>query len=1077
MKEEFSESRLFESISGVCAEKIDPLVELNRIIADVLFNFERAGEQVHLDLDDQALLAVEERYGINQDEFADHIVESVCGISLSGSPEDVFRIFSEATRRWNNLRTRFQDATLTSPPALALLGMLSLAAESMRREIKDGEQTVKISAKAYYIRLAELVGREAWTVDEIQSGYRNKKEKFEVTGQKISRSVGLWQSLETWLSRWEGERGICTVPIPGPGDTGMWAVNMPISQALMREADRENLRKMFGFRNLNPTVPISEEMMFVLLDEWCTSYGTGHLKSLWKNADYRESIVGGALSTLASWAGVSSTPDAQSETIAIGVGLTLDLNAFTRRVDFGIEIRTGNTAMPESVDILDEDGNKVRTRLQPSGPQTARVADYSAFDAESLISGVLQVSSEENNLYGRRFPRPIVPFVASSAGNSYSEVSATTLSARHGVLVRATTDDGYDLFAEVRAMLEQIARPGWSVVEPSKYSGLPNGWVFVQNVEFVSIPVRSGSELHIDSLAPLALSTMSFSGGFRVPGRRERWLSSSAPSVLAVFPYETSIELTVTDSVGNVKGSLKTEERVAVFDLAPLGLSAGTYVVEASPRDGMQLSKTLYLVGSDTPNLSTSITQRPLGHTIRGLSTFGMISATEQKEDSVGHVVVRGLDLRSCEEFIDTTVGSSSIQIPTVQKWGEVRSESSSDVTDLVKIERAPLASCLVGRGHHWMLPLAHGNGYPKFVSGHCMHCGRVGQHPGRPVIKAEYRLKRVVKVEKIKSPNVSVDTPLSREEVNAVPRIQERQGALWDQAFESVCYLRAGSISDLAYIVGQVSGGSVGVDRIVRSLSALGHIDVELDDRCRPGKWSVSPAVVVVTSESRGHLAGFRSKKLVAEVTDRVQGQGGRVEHVENYNSPTIIEIHIPEGCDFEDLLSDIVDPTTGSMILVQRNCAARLLGSLSSINAIAEACPEIPRPASRKINKWDGFGARWVSAESDLEAGAYQNIGNGYVYTFHHDRIDLGDYLQSGTASLVKHWESLRAGVPLFFYSSDSRVLCLRLGAELPGLFGRAVISLSGRAPEEDEKERLVKYHNVDKSISQTICQLLRS
>jgi len=1076
LKEEFSESRLFESISGVCAEKIESVLELNRIIAEVLFNSERAGEQVHLDLDDQALLAVEERYGLKQDEFAAHIVGSVCGISSSGSPDDVFRIFSEATRRWNNLRTQFQDVSLTSPPALALLGMLSLAAESMRREIKDGEQTVKISAKAYYIRLAELVGREAWTVDEIQSGYRNKKEKFEVTGQKISRSVGLWQSLETWLNLWEGERGICTVPIPGPGDTGMWAVNMPISQALMREADRENLRKMFGFRNLNPTVPISEEMMFVLLDEWCTTYGTGHIKSLWKNEDYRGSIVGAALNTLASWTGVVDTSGPQSEKTPVGVGLTLDLNAFTRRVDFGIEIRTGNSTIPESVDILDDGRNQIRTRLQVSGPRTARVADFSAFDAESLVSGILAVSNDERNLYGRRFPRPVTPFLASSAGNSYFEVPTMTLSARHGVLVRITTDDGHDMLTDVKTFLDQNARPGWAVLDSSKFSGIPDGWAFIRNVELICLPTANMSASHIVSLVPLATESMSLSGGFRVPGRRERWLSSAPPSVLAVFPFETSIDLAVKNSAGETVFSQSTKERVAVLDLATLNLFAGTYVVEATPSDGIQLSKTLYLVEADTPILSKFLGQSTLHHIIKGGTAFGVISATPQNLDANDQVAVRGLDLRSLHSKVDVTRSELPEDMPISKQWGLLENESSAVVTDLVRIERAPIASCLVNRGHHWMLPTSLGKNLPKFVTGECKFCRTARQLPGRPVVKARYRGRRVVRTEKVATSKDLVNSPMTPEAVRAVPEITESQGLLWDQAFESVCYLRGGSISDLAYIVGQVSGGSIGVDRIVRSLSALGHVDFQLDDRCRPQDWSVAPAVVVFTSISRAHLAGYRSKSMVNQIRGRITEVGGDVVEIPNQNSPTTIELHVPEGSDLQDLLAGIVDPSTGAGLLIEHECATRLLSSIPDINAVSAACPTIPRPSSRKVNKWNGSRARWDAAESDLEAGAYQNIGHGYVYTFHSERIGLGDELQSGTASTVKHWESLRDGVPLFFYSKESQLLSVRLGAELPGLYGRAVVSLNGRAPEEDEEAGLLRYRDVDETTAGLIFKQLR-
>lgn len=1067
----------FQGQGGVQEDAVHNVLRLNFIIAEVLFHEGKSGEPVHLDLDEDSALAIEEKFGLDRNEFSSLLVDSVCNIASSSSPAAVFGIFAEATRRWNNRRMHFAGASLDIPPALSLLGLLSLAAELMRPGSNEDDESEGISAAAYYARLKELVNRPEWSVVEIQREYRDKKAVFEVQGPHISRAVGLWRSLDSWLSAWEDERGICTVSFPAPGKGGRWAVDMPISQALLREADRENLRKMFGFRNLDPSVPVSEEMMFVLIDEWCTSYGTTHLKGLWKHADYRESVTGAALNTLVSWTGVTESPESGSNATAVGVGLTLDLNAFTRRVDIGVEIRTGVTNVPESIDIVDENGGKIRTRLQPGGPRTARVADYSAFDAECLVSGVLKVSNDDINLVGRRYPRPVVPFLASSAGNSYAEVSTMTLSARHGVLVRAMTDDNHDLLADVTELLAKIARPGWRVVDSARFTGIPNGWVFIQNVELVSYPSENLSRSHLVALTPLPTESMSLSGGFRVPGRRERWLACAPPSVLAVFPFETSVIVSVQNSAGNVVHSVESENRVAVLDLAQVGLVPGTYLVEATPSSGLRLRKTLYLVDADSPNPSAFMSQHALAHPISNHAAFGVISAQEIDEIDVNVGYVRGLDLGRCGESSNLVASSSGFELPVSRQWIAESVESSREVTDVVRIERAPAGSCLVNRSHYWVLATAGPGAAPKFVEGRCKFCQIIKLHHGIPVVKSEFRRTRRVTVIDNKLSKQETGLSLTKEVVAAIPPIETREDGLWDHAFQAVCYLRFGSISDLASIVGQVGGGSIGVDRIVRSLGALGHVDVQLDLRCRPKNWSIGPAVAVATSDVRAHLAGFRSTSMVSAITRRVEEAGGYVSFLNSTNSPRTVELNVPAGTKFEDVLNGVVDPVTGTNILVQRDATRVLLRSLPSITAVSEACPWIPRPSSRKLNKWNGAHGRWEQASSDLEAGAYQNIGNGYVYTFHKNNINLGDELQSGTASTVKHQESLRAGVPLFFYSSEARVLCLKLGAELPGLYGRAVVALSGRAPDEDEFNSLVKYHDVDEPTARDVHRLLRN
>jgi hypothetical protein len=177
-----------------------------------------------------------------------------------------------------------------------------------------------------------------------------------------------------------------------------------------------------------------------------------------------------------------------------------------------------------------------------------------------------------------------------------------------------------------------------------------------------------------------------------------------------------------------------------------------------------------------------------------------------------------------------------------------------------------------------------------------------------------------------------------------------------------------------------------------------------------------------------------------------------------------------------FSDVVSGVIDPITGSEIHVQENAAEILLSILPTISQILDDSPQVRFPASRQLNKWNGEAARWSKVEFGMDAGAYQHIGNGYVYTYHSSRIDPGEDTTSGTASSVKHMESLRAGVPLVFFDESSGVLSTPLGAELPGLLSRAAVALSGRTPFEDEVNLLVKYHDIDLLTANKIFQLLR-
>ena len=261
----------------------------------------------------------------------------------------------------------------------------------------------------------------------------------------------------------------------------------------------------------------------------------------------------------------------------------------------------------------------------------------------------------------------------------------------------------------------------------------------------------------------------------------------------------------------------------------------------------------------------------------------------------------------------------------------------------------------------------------------------------------------------------------------------------------------------------------------MIRSLSVLGHIDVKLDERCRPESWSISPSVLVATAKNRGHLSGYRNAEMVRTIEDNVSALGGEVKKYHIENSPQIIVISVPETSHLELSLSGVIDMTTGDEPVVQYQSAELLLSSLPPITSVMKSSPLIRLPAFRQINKWVANGAQWTGATDGLSQGAFQNIGNGYVYTYNETNVEPGEYTRSGTASSVKYFESQRASVSLIFYNEESQILCTRLGAELPGLIGRAVVALSGRVPLEDESDRLVKYHDVNINVANRVFQLL--
>ena len=1036
----------------------DPLsaldvLEINELIAEVIFGLQNSGEPVHLDLEDECLERMGQKIGKTSAQFVEHLVESIRKITKVNGPKAVVAEFQKATKRWRNLKEITPTRGLETPPALAFLALLSIAAERMRRTDVEGEVGDLIGAGNYYTRFCQLINDVNWTEDEFQKEYRKS-------------AIELWLSLKDWLGEWQDERGVCTVQFPDDSHRASWAVQMPISQALLRTADRENLAQMFIARGLDPGVPVSIEMMYLLLDEWCRSYGTGHLKSLWRNNDFQSSVITSAQSTLASWAGVD--PDhgkTDGKSSPSKVGLLIDINTFSKKVDIGIEIRVTSKEIPNHVDIKMHDGSIFSTQVRAGGPRTVRISDYSAFDAESIIIGILRISNDESGLRGTRFPVPIVILRASPFGRNYSEVSTISLGSRHGLLLRREMEMGGDILSRVTGVLEKVARPGWKVLA-ADFKGLPDDWVFIEDIEFVTFPDSEDIAGHLKVLAPLQIESLSLSDGFRIPGRRDRWLTEKPPTVLGVFPNNSLAKLEVRNSIGDLVHEFSSTAGVAFGELSRLNLKSGTYELLATSESGQNVRRSIYLVDAMTPNPTTLESDILVYDPFE--NAFGVMSAVS----SLGgrEFGVRGLSLHRLSAEINKSSSTHTGPIPTSRQWNSTATEKEVKFSDPIKIEKASDKSC-VHTGHSWNIDPYFGGPKPKFFSAICNYCGRITNFPGRPKVKAELRATSKT-TDKAK---VSVAKPLSKEIVQRVPIIHSESEGLWDHALSAISYLRHGSVNDLAEIAAQISSGSVGVDRMIRSLSVLGHIDVKLDERCRPESWSISPSVLVATAKNRGHLSGYRNAEMVRRIEDNVSALGGEVKKYHIENSPQIIVISVPETSPLESSLSGIIDMTTGDEPVVQYESAELLLSSLPPMTSVMKSSPLIPLPAFRQINKWVANGAQWTGATDGLSQGAFQNIGNGYVYTYNETNVEPGEYTRSGTASSVKYFESQRASVSLIFYNEESQLLCTRLGAELPGLIGRAVVALSGRVPLEDESDRLVKYHDVNINVANRVFQLL--
>lgn len=128
-----------------------------------------------------------------------------------------------------------------------------------------------------------------------------------------------------------------------------------------------------------------------------------------------------------------------------------------------------------------------------------------------------------------------------------------------------------------------------------------------------------------------------------------------------------------------------------------------------------------------------------------------------------------------------------------------------------------------------------------------------------------------------------------------------------------------------------------------------------------------------------------------------------------------------------------------------------------------------------ARAVKRWDPNVCRWVSCGDAHRTGIFKLQGSGLVYCSR-DELDLEQgTMQVLDAQLAKHAAALRHGSGLLGYDGESRVLYVPLGADLPGMYGRAAVSASGLLPTPDAPQGTLAYWSIDPDVAGALHHLL--
>lgn len=1014
----------------------------NDEIAAVIFSPMAAGMPVYLDLEDDVLTEIGQAAEPESIDAGTALIATVRQtLDLNEGPSKVFRRHLLRLDSWES------TDRLDAPPVLALLAALSLAAENM--QAADG-----MAANNYYGRLAELLHLDDHETKLFIDAYRKKQP---ATDRFVS--ARLWESLNDWLERLEGNRGLPTAYAVSHTHVGL-----PLSQALVRSVDRDKFREVFGFNGLAPHSSLPPAEMEELLSYWVDrnpSPVSNNLQAMWlADSTARERIIDVARLCLEAWDGtyegtLSSTSGGPPRIDAVRVKALV--RTFPRhQLDLNIVVPARTDPHDETVDAINTDGEVLGTLpLIPSSSGWLTLANPTDVDTRSLLEGHVALRREGQDAPMRRQPRRLVPLRFDPIAQAFLETERLQLGEDSLVLVR------FELAAKVGTLLDKVARPGFN--RHDSLPGLPDNWVVFERVQVLSsIPRDELKHQHVDLnvLQPLATSQFGFQGGLKLPGNIAKWSTNVPPELRASSEQGTSIEAHLTCIRPLAQPTPpdqhhQSDGAALVWALDELCLPDGDYHVDLTvDGEAEREALTLRLRTADNPAVITpaDVPDEPITH-VSAAPAFGLIPTRShdgfQAAPPPSGPVLDGAFPTCVPGWFTARKGQHPAADPTTHGGHSVHFPAAGD------------KECFATGAHYMCIETAE-KGQPS-VEGRCKYCGLVKRYPTRGRKKAK---KKAAK-------RTAVAPQLDTREL---PPVHGGNSVDWSIGFDAVCHVGEGAASALARIAAQMDASPLFEDSFVRRLEMLGHVEVQRDPATlRTSSFQVVDPTLYGLASGDIVLGGFRCERLHVALEDFTDSRGIELKVSREVEAPPVVRLRGLEG-QIEELL-ELVSETTRREANHVPDAAVALAAALRPLSEVLAGMPTMVASGAPHVERWDPITARFVSTVDANSVGAYRLRHFTQAYIFR-----TTSHLEAGAAVLadaraVKYFAALQAGRSLVGYCEDERILYVPLGADLPGLYGRAAVLASGSPPIENVEERILQYHNITPELAGRLNNLLMS
>lgn len=1007
----------------------------NGAVADVVYTPATAGKPAYLDLEEDVLDSIRDLAEPEAAEAAAALIEATRSVlRVDAGPSAFLRTVLQRLARWE------RERSLEPPPTLALLAVLSFAAENMQEG--DGK-----AAHNFYGRVAEVLDLDEKQLKCFIDAYRCRRDG-------APTSERLWGSLSSWLERLEGNRGLPTAFADTHAHVGL-----PLSQALVRKTDRDKLSDLFASYGLHAHSSLPTDEVEELIDEWLSRVpcpASNSFERMWKRDRFaRARIIETAQTTLGAWDGTTSRPvevvlgGRQTGSVRVMARLHRFLGA---RLEINLVVPAFGEPSDTALTLLDAEGEAIgELDLTPLASGWLGLADPSDIDAASFLRGEARLRGPGSPVTLHRRPRRLIPLRHDDLLQGFIECERINLGEAALLLVREEIAD------RVEGALHLAARPGF--VRHDNLVGTPEGWSLFEDVQILStIPPELMKQQLVDVnvLQPTATSQVTLEGGLRLPGNIRKWSAARPPELRVIATSAAQLEARITCTrpltyPAPAPLGRTSDQPVLIWDLAETELPDGDYeiaITEAGEPVGRP--EVVRLRSADNAAVVVDDGGQPIAHD-PSAPLFGLTPTRPSPQQGF-----RVAPIAAAPE-------AGRAQETSVPRWFTARQlrRSSRTAPPPAQFPGPGAGSCMLTGAHHIDVETAWR--HMTSVEGVCRTCGLVKRYPTRG------RRKRAAgtSARHVGAPRI---------QVVALPPVHRDEEVGWAIGFDALCHIGKGPISALDRVATQIEGTGLFGDAFVRRLEVLGHIEVERDRRLAPSAWEVVDPVLAGLPDGKVVLLGFRSEGVLVAAEDAAWAAGVEVTTDERIDAPARIRV---ESDDPEVIarVAEAISRASGRHVQHIPDAGRALAANLPPLSRAISALPTTSAVSGRSVERWDPITARFDPAPHSGAPGAYRikSFGRSYLFRCASDLTTMT--ARVGDARIVKHAAALATGLPLVGYDSGAKVLYTPLGADLPGFYGRAAVLASGRPPTEDREQRLLEYRNVPPDLAGRLCDLLMS